>query len=183
MIIQGGTGNGYAAKVDEHNRLHTKASLETALSHASSQHGLAFSWNAVSADIAGGETALLVCNDDPNKYLHIDSIYCWSDVPTAIDIHFPAHATWAGTAITGVNLNRTSGIVALATAIADETGQPTQGPIMTTLHTNELTGDQFNIMYDTHSAIVLGYHDSIGIDIVADSAAFECTIVGWFEAV
>jgi hypothetical protein len=183
MIIDGGTGTGYKAEVDNQNRLASIATMETALHHASVKHGLAFSWTAVSADLAGGDTGLLVCNDDPDRLLHVDSLYVWSDVPTQFKIHFPVYsASFDGTAVTGLNLNRTSNVTALATAFADETANAfVAANTVLTIKTNELTTDQFGIIIRNLNGIILGYHDSVAVDVVADSAAFECSIWAYYE--
>ena len=181
MQIEGGTGSGYKAKVDADNRLHVFSTSESEL-HFASEKGLAFAWVAVNADLAALDTAILLCNDDPDKLLHIDKAYVFSDVPTAVKFHFPAYATWAGTAVTGKNFNRTSSKVALASCYADETGNAfVAGNTFLTIQTNEVTTDQFGVSVDFKDSIILGYHDAVAIDIVADSASFEATIWGYFE--
>jgi hypothetical protein len=182
MIIEGGTGTGHKAGVDDQNRLFTLATVESALHHVSVKHGLAFAWTAVSADLAAADTALLVCNDDPDRKLHIDSMYVWADVPTQFKIHFPAYsASFTGTAVTGLNLNRTSNVTALATAYADETANTfAAANTVLTIQTNELTSDQHGIIIRNLNGIILGYHDSIAVDVVADSLTFECTLWGYY---
>ena len=182
MIIEGGTGNGYKAKVDRHNRLWTKATAESALHHASIYHGFAYSWTAVSADIATGATALLVCNDDPEKQLIIDSAYVWTDVAAQFKFHFPDFAAFDGTAVVGVNLNRTSNLIALATAkVNDAQNTFAATNVFLTVHTNELATDQFGANVDFRNAIVLGYHDTVAVDIIGEGAAFETTIWGYYQ--
>jgi hypothetical protein len=182
MIIEGGTGNGYKAKVDEHNRLAVRATAESALHHESLEHGNAYSWTAVSADINTGDTCILVCNDDPDKLLIIDHMYLWNDVASQFKVHFPAYAAFDGTAIVGLNLNRTSNKIALATAKADDTQNTfAAANVVITLHSNELATDQFGIEWDCKNAIVLGYHDTIAVDIIGESAAFEATIWGYYS--
>jgi hypothetical protein len=184
MIIEGGTGNGYKAKVDLHNRLYVKATSDSGFHHASTYHGKAYSWTAVTADINAGDTAILLCNDDPDEVLIIDWIYVWCDVATQLKIHVPAYGAWSGTAVTGVNLNRTSANIALATCKADEiTNAFAAANTILTVHTNELTSDQYSASIDFKNAMVLGYHDSIAVDIVEESAAFEATIFGYFSDV
>lgn len=181
MQIEGGTGNGYKAKVDQHYRLWTRATSDSGMQHESLQHGAAYSWTAVSADIDTGDTAILLCNDDQDRLLIIDQIYLWTDVAAQFKIHVPDYPTIAGTAVVGVNLNRTSNSVALATCKADETGNTfAAANTVLTVHTNELTTDQFGSTVDFKNALVLGYHDCIAADIIGESAAFEATIWGYF---
>lgn len=177
MRINGDTGNN--AGVSDALQLQTRAVSVSAI-HEASLSGEAFSWNSVTADIAATETALLVRNDSSSKKLVIEKLYVYSDVPTAIDVHLvTATFTIAGTAVVGVCLNKASATVADATAKTDETGN-TQGDIIVTLHTPELTTAAESIEYDFNGSVILGQNQAIGVDIVADSAAFECTIVGYF---
>ena len=180
--LEDGTGRGYKAGVDFENRLRTLSTAHSALHHVSEHDGLAFGWTTVSADIGGGDTALLITNTDPEKVLAIDSLYVWSDVPTQFKIHFPVYATnFTGTGVTGLNLNRTSSKTALAVAYADETVNAlVAANTALTLKTNELATDQFGITMRNMDGIILGYHDSVAVDVVADSAAFECTIWGYY---
>jgi len=176
MIIEDGKGSGNKAQVSDHR---LQVSTASAL-HRASLKGNAYAWNSVSYDAAAADTLLLVANNSSVQLLVIDSIYFYADAATAVDIHFPAKATWTGTAVTGVNLNRVSNKIADATAITDETGQATQGPIWITLHTIELTTAQGEIQYLVNGAIILGKDDAIAMDAVADLAGYEATIVGYF---
>ena len=179
MQVLDGKGRGYNAEVNSDNQLVTRAVSISAL-HQASLNSEAFAWNAVTADIAGAETALCVRNDSSTKYLVIDKLYVYSDVPTAVDVHLvTANFTAAGTAVVGVCLNKASATIADATAKADETGN-TQGDIILTLHTPELTTAAESVSYDFEGAVILGDDQAIGVDIVADSAAFECTIIGHY---
>ena len=182
MLINDGTGQGYSARVDGENRIRTLSHNVPFASHVSADEGKYYSWNFVSADLATAETVIMVCNNSASEKLLIDWVYLWSDAPVQFQVHFPAYATWAGTAITGVNWNKASGNSADATAIGDETGQATQGSILCTFMTNELTGDQHGIQWDVSGKIILGYHDAIAIDVVGAPAANECTIAGYFHA-
>jgi hypothetical protein len=181
MLIEDGTGTGYKVRVDDEHRLAVKAHMQTFGSHVSEDEGEYYSWNFVAADLATGETAIMVCNNSSTKKLIVDIMYMWGDAPCQYDIHFPAYATWAGTAITGVNWNKASGKSADSTAIGDETGQASQGDILITLTSNELTGDQFGIMFDVGGKIVLGYHDAVAIDVIGAPALTEATITGYFH--
>ena len=180
MKIEDGTGSQAQAGVTSKNKLQTRSVSVSAL-HEASLNGDAYSWNAVSADVAAAATALLVRNDSDTRHLVIEKVYVYSDVATAVDVHFTNGAvfTAAGTAVTGVNLNRGVLKVADATSFANETGN-TQGNIFLTLHTSELTTSQEGVEYNFDGAVILGRNGAIGLDLVADSAAFECTIIGYF---
>jgi len=177
-LIAGRTGN--ILNVVSKGRLPVQASGESEFAASSWIDGDAYCWATATADIAATETAILLCNNSTTKHLHIVKAYMYSDVPTQLQWHFPAYPTLAGTAITGVNLNRTSKNVAPASCYADETGN-TQANIFMTVSTNEVTGDQRGLWLDFESAIILYYHDCIAMDVVADGAAFEAAIFGYFH--
>lgn len=146
----------------------------------------AYAWNAVSANIDAGDTAILVCNDSTSKHLHIVKAYIRTDVAAQVDWHVPAYGTWAGTAITGVPLNRqrSASSTAPATAKADETGN-TQGSIILTTYQHVAVNAQTTCSVaqwvDFGGLVVLGYHQSIAADLIDEPGAFECTIWGYFE--
>jgi hypothetical protein len=173
-------GNTYTAEVNKDSQLLTRAVAITAL-HNASLKGDAYSWKAVNANIDATDTALLIRNDSVTRYLVVEKLYVWSDVASAIHVHMTNKATFTatGTAVVGVNLNTASNNVAPATAIADETAN-TQGNIILTLETNETTTDIFGITYDFNGSVILGQNGCIAVDLVAEPAAFECTIIGYF---
>ena len=123
----------------------------------------------------------MVRNESDTRYLVIEKLYVYSDVATAVDVHLTNRAvfTAAGTAVTGVGLNSKIQKVAKATAFANETGN-VQGNIIITLHTSELTTSQEGVEYNFEGGVILGRNGVIAADLVADSAAFECTIIGYF---
>jgi hypothetical protein len=177
MQVTGTTG--VIAEVNNVQQILTRAVSVSAI-HEASLLGNAFSWNAISADLTAADTALLVRNDSGTKYLVIEKLYIYSDVATAVDVHLVTTSfTAAGTVVTAVALNKSKSATADATAYADETGN-TQGDIIVTLHTQELTTAQQGFDYDFNGAVILGDDQAIGVDIVADSAGFECSILGYF---
>jgi hypothetical protein len=180
MIVNDGKGSGRAASVNADNQLATKSVVVSAI-HAASLKGDAYSFTAVSADINAGDTALLVANQSKDRLLVIEKVYAYSDVPTQLKVHCPAVGTWAGTAVVGVNLNRLSTKTADAVAYADETGNTfAAANTVVTLNTNELTTAEFPVEYDFKGAVILGYDDAIAVDIIAESAAFDCTFLTYF---
>ncbi|MHC4215827.1 MAG: hypothetical protein ACYSWP_20960, partial [Planctomycetota bacterium] len=121
MQIESGN-SGYKAEVNSSNQLQTRAVQVSAL-HNASLNSEAYSWNAVTEDLAAAGTALAVRNDSDSKYLVIEKIYIRTNVTNAIDIHLITSTyTSAGTAVTGVCLNKAKPTVADATAHANETG-------------------------------------------------------------
>jgi len=147
--------------------------------------GDAYNWNAVSAAGVGATDCLLmVRNLSPTRLLVINRIYVWADVSTALDVHLIISSATFGAgaaqvAVVGVNLNTSSNKVPDADAHSDDDNVG-QGDIICTLMTNETSTTQFAINFPTNDAIVLGTNGCIGVDAVADVAAFECTITGYF---
>jgi len=183
MIIQGGTGNGYSAEVSEENRLQVDAYMKTKFAVASAVHGWAYSWTAVSADVAAGVGGIYLVNTSTTKNLFIESVFLFADVPNQFKIWCPATYTAPdGTAIVGLNLNRTSGNAAEASCTANETNNAfAAAQTILTVRNNEATADEFGLSVDFHGALILGYHDAVEVELVADTAAFECTIFGYFH--
>lgn len=193
MLIEDGKGTGYKAEVNSENKLRTYSVVEPEISHSSEKNGDAYIWTAVAADIDTGDTALYVVNDSTTKKLHIQRIYIWSNIASQFKVHCPAYVTPAGTAVVGVNMNRASGNAADATCKADETGNVfAAANVITTIRNTRLVrgnGDDLAditaagegqwIEYD--GALILGYHDSVAIDIIGESTLFECTIVGYYH--
>lgn len=183
--IEDGTGSGRTAGVDDENRLEVIATVTPRIGEASKKHASAYTWTAVSADIDTGDTALYVCNDSTTENLYITSIYVWADTAVQFKVHCPAYVTPAGgTVVVGVNLNRTSGLLATATSRADETSNVFAATnVITTVRNNEVGTDQFGQWIEYSGALVLGYHDSVAVDLIGETAAFECTIIGYFHTI
>lgn len=176
--ILDGTGGGSLAQVTTEGHLVIDAFALEEIAHISNEHGQAFTWSSGTYDGAAADTVLLVKNTSSVRKLFIQSIWMSSDVETRVVIHVPtSEVTPTGTAVTGRNMNITSGNVAEATAIRDETNN-TQGniywsgeiPILSTPYEVRL-----------HSALILGQNDSLGVDYVADAAACDVVIMGYFE--
>jgi len=195
MLLDDGKGRGYKAEITNNNKVRAYATTEKEISYESEVNGEAYTWTAVSANVDTGDTGLLVCNDSATKKLIIQKIYVWADVAAQFKVHVPAYPTLAGTAVVGVNLNRASNNVADATAKADETGNTfAAANVITTLRNTYYSrgngDDNADIpaagqgqWVDYDGALVLGYHDCIAVDIIGESAAFECTIIGYFHSV
>ena len=182
FAITDGKGSGKDVGVSSDNRLDVNSKMGTRAYYISRDKFDTYSWTAVSYDYAAADTVLLVCNNSTTQNLYITKVYVWADVPTQFKIHTPAYPTLSGTAVVGLNYNRTSGKLANATALANETGNTfVAANTLLTLRNNEATADEFGVQWDFEGAVILGYHNSIAVDVVAEGAAVECTIVGFFE--
>ena len=178
LLIKGATGK--TTEVNPQGQIVTESMAKSAFAKAS-ENGDAYSWTAVTENLAATGTALCVVNQSRDRLLCITKVYSWADVPTALQIHCPAAGTWAGTAVVGVNYNRHSMKTADAVAYANETGQTlAAGTVILSLENNEATADEFGCKWDFEGAVILGYDDSIAVDVVVDSATFNCTIEGYY---
>ncbi len=139
-----------------------------------------FAWTSATADIDAGDTALLITNLSSSKTLHIVRAYVWSDVHTQVLFTLPTFATFTGTAVVGVPLNRQKISIAPATAWADETVNGSENVFVRT-SSNELTTGQQGQWVDLDGKVQLGFRDSMGIDIVAESAAFNTFVLGVYR--
>ncbi|MCK5601953.1 hypothetical protein KAR91_08795 [Candidatus Pacearchaeota archaeon] len=182
--IQGASNTSIIAEVNSKQQLLTRA-IAVSQIHEASLLGKAFSWTAVTADIDAGDTALLVANRDSANDLVICRASFRSDVASQIKIHCPAVATWAGTVVTGNNLNRNFANNALADARADETGNAfVASQVIETLYqglgVNGQVTTGYQMSVDFKDSIILGYDDAVAADIIAEGGAFEATFVGYY---
>jgi hypothetical protein len=183
MEIKDGKGRGFVAEVNSNQQLEARAMSTKPSAYFSEHNSDMFSWCAVSADLATGATLLLVCNNSQIKHLHITKVYCWADVPSQFKIHVPAYPTLAGTLVTGMCWNRNTPKTADAIAYAAETGNTlADANNLIVLRNNEATADEFAAEYNFEGALILGYHNSIAVDVIGEGAAFECAINGYFHA-
>ncbi len=180
--ILGGGGN--IANVNTKSQLLTRAIAVPPI-HEASLLGNAFSWTAVSADINAGDTGLLVSNTADSKWLVISRAYLWADTAAQIKVHVPAAATYTGTAVVGVNLNRNFANNAPAVAYADETVNAFVAAnvietVYSPLAVNAQVTTSFAVQVDFKDAVILGTNDAIAADIITESALLEVTFVGYY---
>ena len=152
--------------------------------HRASALGDAYAWNAVSANIDTTDNMILVCNKSSSRLLVISYCMFEGDIVGQLDFKLAecSGLTLAGTAITGVCLNRALNKTAPASAWADETQSPAASVILTHYQTLPYAGVN-GIMntVDFHDAIILGLDDAFGIDTILEPAAgFEATVFGYF---
>jgi len=175
MFIEDGRGSGRKAEVDDHHRLSVACVTENEIAHQSRVHGLAYTWTH-SYNYAAADTILALRNDSTTQNLIIDRIIIASDTTTAVTVHSPSGTTFTGTAVTGVNLNRQSGNVALATAKGDETGN-TQANV---IFENIILANAPIIM-PVEGAIILGYLDELAVDFVTVGTLGAVTFRGFYK--
>lgn len=183
--IKDGSGDSYLAGVNDRNQLLTRSIGVTPIAEASLR-GEAFSWTAVSANIDVGDTALVLTNKTDTKWLIISSAYVRVDVATQVKFHLPAAFTpTPGTEVIGVNLNTNYAGTALAQAYCDDDGVAfAAANTILTLYLPNAVNAQVTTSIGQHvdfkDAVILGYNESIAVDIITEPGAFECTFTGYF---
>jgi hypothetical protein len=179
LMIEDGTGSGKSAKVNDGNRLLTYSITETDFLHTNEEDEEAYVWDYPGYDYDAADTIMFLQNDS-NNHLHVHHIYLYCDTATKVQLHtISGGETPTGTAVTGVNLNRTSGNAASATAKQDETGNATQGTI---LHSEYIAANGvLSILKEEGYEIILGKNDCIAVDLVTAGTMAYGHIVGYYH--
>jgi hypothetical protein len=141
--------------------------------------GRAFSWSNATYDYTAKDTILAVENNSATHDLKIERIIITGSTATQFVVHAASGVTMAGTAVTGVNLNRNSGLAADATAIGDETGNAGADTYTYRLITGRFANNGI-VDLSVDGAIVLPNDHMIGIDFTTDGTAANCTIWGYY---
>jgi len=163
------------ARITSEGLLRTYTVNESEVSHVSKVEKEAYSWS-VSYNGGAADTILWLRNDNTAKDLIIETIVVGnSTTRSEFAVHCPVNATPAGTTVVGVNLNRGSGKVALATAVSDETNNAQ----LNVITRGKLFGNMELI--PVNGAIILGYQDCIAVDFVAASTIAIATIKGYYH--
>ncbi len=178
MQVLDGKGGGSLWEIHKH-RGQVDAQIETAF-EKHSRGGQSYAWSNVGYDMAAADTILAVRNISSLRNLHITRV-----TMSSVDVNVAQHhvtegsAALAGTAVTGVNLNFTSGNVAEADAKGDETTNSSQGTLIGTTKLPALT----QVDIDWEGALILGTNDAYSIDYIADDTGNLplITIYGYFE--
>lgn len=178
-----GSNNGQLVNVTDHALdVYPQTEFEAAVAA-----GLAFSWSALGQDMDATDTILLVENNSTAYDLHVQQIMVATDNSSQFIVHTSSGVTPTagalGVAVTGVNLNRNSALVAPATALSDDDGN---GQAAATYSGRLLIGTLLaakGITIDLNGTIILPYDHCIGIDITtAPTALCNATIIGYFKA-
>lgn len=143
--------------------------------------GDAYSWANATYNYTAADTVLAVQNDSPTRDLVITKIIATGDAATELVVHTSSSVAMAGTAVTGVNLNRSSSKVAPATAKADETGN---GQAAASYSGKVLTGRfaaNGQLEFNVDGAIVIPQGWNIGADYITVGAACNMVILGYFR--
>jgi len=170
-----GASDSEIAEVDGHS-LRTKphGEWETALAA-----GLAFSWSNATYDYTAIDTILAVENNSSTRDLKIKRIYVTGSTASQVVVHTESGITMAGTAVTGVALNRNLATTADATSKANETGNTASTAYTKRLITACMANTGI-IDIAVDGAIVLPNDHMIGVDFTTNGTTANVTIWGYF---
>ncbi|KKM61545.1 hypothetical protein LCGC14_1530680 [marine sediment metagenome] len=172
--------NNEVANVTPGGQLLTKAMVESEFEYISETTGEAFIWTIETYNYDAADTILSVRNIHATKKLHIEKVFLHGDTETEVEIHVPtSDYTPTGTAVVGQGLNRSRDVdaSAYATAIADETGQATQGDVVERRRIKADTDMQVNF----DGAFILANKQAIAIDYVTVGGEAHISIWGFFK--
>ena len=178
MSIQIGDGKGAGSLMEvKNNRAQVDAAFESAL-EKHSRSGDAYAWSNATYNMTAADTIIAVRNTSSSRNLHIDRVFMSSDTVQVAAHHVTqGSAALAGTAITAINLNGSSGNAAEAEAKGNETTNSSQGDVI--LRTELLAATMTEV--DFEGSIILGTNDSYAIDYPTDAAIVYITVWGFFE--
>ena len=174
-----GSGGSAVQVVENAVLVNTRSEWDQAVSD-----GRAFTWASLTYDPDGHDTILGVQNTSKTHLLKIKKIISTTDAAGLIQVFTSVGITMSGTVlVVGVNLNRSSGRLAEATAYCDETVNAEQaGGYATKLLQKQIAADVPDVI-DVDGAIVLPYSHEIGVDFTTAATAGNVTIWGWFEPI
>lgn len=120
MIINGGTGNGFSAKVNSDNMLYTRAVTESIEHHINHDHGRAFCASFNQSPTAANDCFFWIQNTDTDRDLIIEGFSMGFKNATAVDteVYFKLGdkgTANAGTDVTPLNLNSEASFTATCT--------------------------------------------------------------------
>ena len=176
--IEDGAGSGKLASVSDKQRLRTTSVASPRAYYISREDGQTYSWTS-SYSASSGDEIIYIKNTDTERKLFID-IMRFSAVNTALFEVFEVTGTASGTAITGKNLNLSSGSVADATSYGNNavTGI-TIGDRIT------LVRVPANGVHDLNfeNALILGFNDAIAVTYTGSTGIADIAIRAFFEEV
>jgi hypothetical protein len=175
MQIEDGTGHGNKVRVDDENRIRTYSVVEEEITHSSEDEGEAYVWVA-SKNIDATDSIIWLRNDSTTKELMIHCISVSTDAAGSFFIYCPTGTTADGDTVAGVNMNRGSGNVALATCRSDATGTTPANYI----YYGHCRADE-TICIEFHGALILGYLDEVAVDITDEPGLAQANIVGFYH--
>lgn len=178
-IIEDGTGSGTKASVtSDGNRLDVSARSDSRIFYHSRDDGDAYIVTSIDT-AAAAEYNIYFQNDSNTKNFVINEIIIGSAVLAIFKIATVTGTAAAGSALTPVNMNRTSSFTADATARGD--GAITGLTEDLLLHSVSVAADTTETV-DFHDALILGKDDAIAVEYdTGAGGTMHATILGYFE--
>ena len=173
-----GASGSYVQCVDNAVKVNSRSAFDQAV-----LDGRAFSWASLTYDPDANDTILGVENNSLTHLLKITRLIFTSDTASQIKIFASSGVTMAGTAVTGVNLNRNTNRVAEATADCDETGNGAQGSSYPGLIMQYQVAANTEVDISFGDGIALPYDHMIGVDLTTAATAANGTFFGYFDPI
>jgi len=177
MQIADGKGTGKKAQVTSEYKIGADAVVKRATAHVSLEYGDAYTIMGEAAEANATQQILYIQNQDPDKLLVVETIdlECVDLAASAaatvyMDVVFDLLWTADGTAVTAVNLNRTSTLLPLIAAYdTDPTlgAGAVTGPIIKWLPES---ADPVPQRYELFGSVILGYDDAITVRLISTGA-------------
>lgn len=178
MYIDDGKGKGFQVGVNSDNQLLSKSITIPQYAFQSFLKGNEFIWVSSYAATAA-DYVFSLRNDDQVNSLRISRFILSSTVATLWTFIKVTGGTPAGTLVTGVNTNFSSGRLATVTCYGNAavTGSPTGSPFL-----KVYTPISTHSAFETNGSIVLPANTAIAVQ-ASTTGTVAVTISGWFEAV
>lgn len=176
ITIRGSSDGSIADVIDKRLMARARSDFEQAL-----LDGDAYAWTNATYDPDAHDTILGVQNDSTTRDLFIERMWINSDTASQFVVHTSSGVTMAGTAVTGVNLNRGSSNVAPATAKCDETGNGQQAASYTGRIITGHVAQNGLLEIQLNGGLLLPYGWNVGIDLTTAATGSVMTIWGYFR--
>lgn len=173
--ISDGTGNGYGAKVNQDNQLYTLSERHTLRHHYSTRHGQSFNISGRIDNLAPGDNTVLHLKNDSNTRLlticcirvqAVDIAYSLPSSGSYFSIGYGTTYSSAGSSVTAVNMNSSSGNTLNATVYEDPTVTGTFSELM------RWYVQANGIMYkmDASEGFIIGHNDTFEVRLSTESS-------------
>ena len=178
MRIEGGTGNGFAAKVDSENRLHVDAVTRSAERESNEEHGDAYHVLFSQSPTANNDCIFYMANDSESKDLIVEGIWLYVSAASTVSVKLGDKGTrGSATALTPVNCHAGSGNAADGTFEkgADlESGTLSGG---STVETYTFTAAATSTFFNFEQDIILPKNQTLTIYSSLSTATVTGTVV------
>jgi hypothetical protein len=186
MQIEGGTGNGYKAKVTEENMLLTRAVTVSDEHHVNVDEGEAYSWYFTTDPDAADDCVFYLKNDsDADLILEGMDLFVTDDCDVYVKLGGSGAYATGTTAVVGANLNAGSGNVADCTC-GKHTDIEAAGSTFSGGTEVARYAYQSGTLVDTHHInfpcdLIVPKNQIFTIWVDTISIVIQCTVWGYFH--